>query len=185
MDRRRTLDVLKAAQELGDYDDFPVLMAEVEPQLHVSRNSHPQPFFLICERDVVLVQMTGSATLKFRDSNVRSFRLESGDNVYVPARTPHQIVPITESVQVRYKPKTPGLEAVAWYCAACEQELFVATWDTGDTISQQAYWDACERFNADAGLRTCRSCTEVHATIDLSQFNWLNVAQMIRDAQTG
>jgi len=39
MDRRRMLHAFKAAQEIGNYEEVPVLPAKVDPQLFMSRNS--------------------------------------------------------------------------------------------------------------------------------------------------
>src|SRR5881397_2043913 len=46
MDRRRMLHTFKAAQEVGNYEDVPVLPADVDPQLYMSRNAVAQPFYL-------------------------------------------------------------------------------------------------------------------------------------------
>ena len=54
MVRKRAFNIFQQAREAGPYDEYPVLPAEIDPQLHLSRNDRPQPFFLICERDTVL-----------------------------------------------------------------------------------------------------------------------------------
>jgi mannose-6-phosphate isomerase-like protein (cupin superfamily) len=170
--RKRTLDVLKSAQEFGNYDEVPVLVAEADPQLHVSRNSVPQPFSLTCEKDSVLVQMTGEARVLFDLGNVRSFELEMGDHVYVPGGTPHRVVPKTEGVQVRYKAREPGLESASWYCSTCAEEVFVLTWDTAESLSQRAFADACRAFNSDPANRTCPACGCIAPPVDLTPFTW-------------
>src|SRR6185312_11278829 len=95
----------------------------IDPQLHLSRNRVKQPFFLICEQDTMLAQMSGEARVEFRAGPVRYFDMTVGDFVYVPAGTPHRIVPKTESVHLRYKAEKPGLEAVAWYSEATGRHL--------------------------------------------------------------
>ena len=181
MDRRKTCNLFAASREVGDYDDVPVLMADFDPQAHLSRNTRPQPFHLICEKDVLLVQLSGEARIDLRSSNVAYFALTPGDHVYVPAGTPHRITPATESVQIRYKARFPGLEEVAWYCPQCQAEIYSETWDTGDVISQQAYWDASQRFNADEVRRTCDRCRAVHPKLDLAEFNWPAIAASIAE----
>ena len=178
IERKRTLDTIKSASQVGNYDEVPVLAAEVDPQLHLSRNSVRQPFFLICEHDTVLAQMTGRAQLELRDSNVSWFPLVPGDNVYVPARTPHRVVPETESVQLRYKARRPGREAAAFYCERCGSELYVHTWDANRTLSQGEYLRATQHFNAEAAVRTCR-CGQVHPPVDLAPFGWAQTAAFL------
>lgn len=46
MERKRMLQVFKEARHAGPYDEFPVLLEEIDPQLFLSRNDRPQPFFL-------------------------------------------------------------------------------------------------------------------------------------------
>lgn len=181
MDRRRMLNGLKAAQELDNYAEAPVMPTHVDPQIHVSRNTVPQPFYLVCEKDTVLAQMSGSGVLQLKNSSVNYFSLDVGDHVYVPAGTPHRIVPSEESVMLRYKPLHAGLEGVAWYCPGCGEELHRTEWDTADTVSQQAYYDACSTFNQDESQRTCTDCGSVHPTIELSDFaSWLPLAEKLR-----
>jgi 3-hydroxyanthranilate 3,4-dioxygenase len=44
------LHTFKAALEMGNYEDVPVLPTSVDPQLYMSRNTVAQPFYLICGR---------------------------------------------------------------------------------------------------------------------------------------
>ena len=180
MDRRRMVNGLKVAQELGNYSEAPVMPVHVDPQVHISRNSVPQPFYLVCEKDTVLAQMSGSAVLQLKGSSVNYFTMGVGDHVYVPAGTPHRIVPSEESVQLRYKGLAPGLEGAAFYCTGCGQELHRSEWDTAEKASQQAYYDTCSAFNTDESLRTCSGCGTVHPTIDLADFDtWLPLAEKL------
>ncbi len=165
MDRRRMLHAFKAAQEIGNYEEVPVLPTKVDPQMFMSRNSVAQPFHLICGKDTVVVQMSGTADVHFKDSSVNRFHMTVGDHVYVPAGTPHRIVPADESVQIRYKARSAGLEGVAWFCPGCDRELHRVEWDTAETVSQQAYLDACLAFNDDeqlAALRRLRRTTPAY-----------------------
>ena len=179
-DRKRTLDCIKTARDVGNYDDVPILAEAVDPQIHLSRNDCTQPFSLICEKDNILVQMSGSAIVHFHAADVRRFRLQPGDHVYIPAGTPHRVEPLTESIRLRYKAREAGLEAVAWYCDGCGAELRRYTWDTAATPSQQAYWDACREFNESAVARTCAECGTMLDPIDLSPFRWNDVAAHLK-----
>ncbi len=166
----------KEADAAGPYDEYPMLPPHVDPQLHLSRNDRPQPFHLVCEKDCILVQMSGRARVRFAEGAVRYFHAEPGDFVYVPAGMPHRIEPETASVQYRYKASVPGLEAVAWYCEECGCALDRTTFDTAAVVPQQAYADACVAFNADASRRTCRRCGAVHAVVAFPEARWRRIA---------
>ncbi len=182
MVRKRAFNIFQQAREAGPYDEYPVLPPEIDPQLHLSRNDRPQPFFLICEHDTVLAQMSGRATVIFKDANVLRFALTAGDFVYVPAGTPHRIVPETESIQIRYKPRDAGWEGAAWYCERCGAELWRSEWNTAEQISQDGYWRSCQAFNDDSAQRTCAGCATVADKIDLGAFRWREIAAELRAA---
>lgn len=182
MRRRRMFPVFKAALEAGNYSDLPELPPAVDPQVYLSRNSVPQPFHLVCGKDSVIVQMSGEAVVHLRDSSVNRFTLVPGDHVYVPAGTPHRIVPLTESVQLRYKAPTAGMEGVAWYCEQCGLELAGAEWDTSVVVPQRAYLQACVAFNETEELRRCRGCGTEHPSIDLGAFaSWAEIAAALEE----
>lgn len=180
MERRRMLHAFKAARETDNYSDTPVLPAHVDPQVHLSRNTVAQPFHLICGKDTVIAQLSGTAVLHLKDSSVNRFSMDVGDHVYVPAGTPHRLVPTEESVQLRYKPREAGLEGVAWYCPGCDRELHRVEWDTADTVSQRAYHDSCVAFNNDETLRHCTGCGALHPCIDLAPFaSWQALGEQL------
>ncbi len=178
--QKRQYLTAREAPEAGPYDELPTFPPGIDPQLCLSRNDRPQPFYLICEHDTVIVQMSGSGRVIFKGGSVNYHTLEPGDFVYVPARTPHRIVPTTESVQYRFKPDRPGLEGVTWYCERCDHELWREIWDTAEELPQEGYLRACRAFNADPALRTCRTCGEVHAAIDLAGYRWAEIAAELR-----
>jgi 3-hydroxyanthranilate 3,4-dioxygenase len=180
MARKKTFQVLREGKKLGAYDDMPMLPDDIQVQLHLSRNDKPQPFHLICEKDTLLLVMSGAATVEFKTSTVDRFALKPGDCIYVPAGTPHRIVPSEESVMLRYKPQQPGLEAMAWFCEACDAELYREVWDTATSLSQDMFATIGARFAGDQGLRTCKSCGAVHAAPDFAGFRWEQAAQEIR-----
>lgn len=175
------LHVFKAAQEVGNYAEVPVLPAKVDPQVFMSRNWVAQPFHLICGKDTVIVQMSGTAEIYFKNSSVNRFHMTVGDHVYVPAGTPHRIMPSEEGVQIRYKAVSAELEGVAFYCPGCDRELRRVEWDTAQTVSQQAYHDACLAFNDDDTRRRCPDCGAQHPRIDMEPFTgWQPLAEQLR-----
>lgn len=182
MKRRRMFQAFKAALDASNYTDLPELPATVDPQVYLSRNTVPQPFHLVCGKDTVIAQMSGEAVVHLKDSSVNSYNLVPGDHVYVPAGTPHRIVPLTESVQLRYKAPNAGMEGVSWFCEKCGGELARTEWDTSVVVPQRAYLWACEAFNANQKLRACRACGTEHALIDLTLFaSWDVVASGLEE----
>ena len=180
MDRKRMLNGFKAAAELGPYDEFPVLVPGIDPQVYLSRNDRPQPFYLICEKDSLLAQMAGTGRLQMKYSPVLWEAMQPGDFVYIPAGTPHRYIPTTESLQTRYKPNPAGLEGVAWFCARCGTEITRFEWDTAEQVPQAGYWYACQAFNATVDRRTCPTCGEVHPEVVLSGLRWQEIAAQLR-----
>src|SRR5246127_3881675 len=92
MRRKNRFETYKEAASRGNYDEFPMLELGIDPQLHLSRNSVAQPFFLVCEQDTIVTQMSGSARIEFRNSPANYFTMAIGDFVYVPGGTPHRLV---------------------------------------------------------------------------------------------
>jgi 3-hydroxyanthranilate 3,4-dioxygenase len=180
MDRKRMLNGFKAAADLGPYDEFPVLVAGIDPQVYMSRNDRPQPFYLICEKDSLLVQMAGTGKLLMKYSSVLWEPMQPGDFVYIPAGTPHRYLPTTESLQTRYKADPAGLEGVAWFCEGCGTEIAREEWDTSETLSHAAYWQACQDFNAEPARRTCPGCGQLHTEVDLSGVRWQEIAAQLQ-----
>ena len=182
MHRKRMIDTFKDAEALGPFDEYPVLVAGIDPQLHLSRNDRPQPFYLICGKDSLLVQMSGTATLSLKHPDVVNYRLIPGDFVYVPAGTPHRLIPNGVCINHRYKAENAGLEGVAWYCPQCGKELHRDVWDTQTELPQEAYARTTAQFNAKAELRHCSSCGAEHPLLELNEFRWASVAKEVRAA---
>jgi 3-hydroxyanthranilate 3,4-dioxygenase len=176
MRRKNRFETYKEAASRGNYDEFPMLELGIDPQLHLSRNSVAQPFFLVCEQDTIVTQMSGSARIEFRNSPANYFNMAIGDFVYVPAGTPHRLVPSAESIHLRYKAARPGLEAVAWYNG--DDEVARVTWDCAKELPQEAYLRACRTFNADASLR--KGLPE----IDLAPFHWGEVGAEVKETES-
>ncbi|MFI1379905.1 hypothetical protein [Embleya sp. NPDC020886] len=170
--RRRMLQALEVAPELGDYADAAVLPADTDPQLYLAYNRLAQPFHLICQHDTVLSQLSGAVDVHLRESSVNRFLMATGDHVYVPAGTPHRIVPREEGVTLRYLPLDAGRLGAAWFCADCGHELARYEWEhDNDVPLTHFYAAACARFTADVGARTCKACSAVHPEIDLAVFD--------------
>lgn len=177
-ERRKTLNVLKeAALTRGSYDDFPVAPEGVDPAPHLSRNHVPQPFWLVTEKDEVLVTMSGAGEIRFQDADRTVMRLGAGDVVYLPARTPSRIIPDGELLQVRIKGLPPFTEAVAWYCDRCG-DLVHSEEFTAD-VPQRCYWNAVAAWNASTERRTCAGCGHVQEPADLGDITWDTVADLL------
>jgi hypothetical protein len=184
MARRPQVDTFEAAQKRGAYDECPVLPLDKDPQLCLSRNDREQPFFLICQHDCVLAQLSGEGRIAFADASVLHFDMRPGDYVYIPAGVPHRFSPKTASIQYRYKALNAGLEGVAWYCPQCRTELHRDVWDTARELPQEGYLRATSAFAENEALRHCRQCGTVHPAPDLAGNRWAEVASELR-GETG
>jgi hypothetical protein len=182
VERKRFFNVLPLAAEARSYDERPVLLEHIDPQLHLSRNSIPQPFFLICDKDTVLVSMSGEAVVDFRDCSVLQHRLVPGDYVYVPAGTPHRIVPSSPSLHVRYKARESNLEGVAWYCDACNTERYRTEWNAASVLPQEGYAQACRHYASAIAGTPCAKCGERAPALDLGDTRWDALAEALRNA---
>lgn len=178
--RKNSLNLFREAPKLQSFDEFPVLRPDVDPQLLVNNNRVDQPFHLIYGKDSVIALVSGRLVVEFAQGAVRYFDLEPGDFVYVPAGIAHRILVKEPGIQLRYRAREPGLEAVAWFCEGCATEMSRHVWDGDKTLSQDEYQVACTEFNGDAELRKCLRCGHEHAPVDLSAFRWADVAQTIR-----
>ena len=185
MARRRLQQTFKLSEQVGSYDEDPVMPAEVDPQLTIGRADKPQPFFLICEKDSLVVQMTGAARIEFKDSSVRYVDTHAGDYIYVPARTPHRILPEEPGIIYRYKAAQAGLEATAWYCETCDGEVHRVTWDTASELPQEGYMRAVATFNADPASRRCGRCGAEHPLVDAEGNRWAEISAELRAGQGG
>ncbi|MBT7769578.1 MAG: hypothetical protein HN705_06300 [Rhodospirillales bacterium] len=172
MAREHMVSSFQAAAKSGNYDERPMLPADVDLQVHLSRNNRPQPFWLICEHDTVITTLSGEGTVEFKDAPVLRHTYETGDYIYVPAGTPSRIIPKKRSVQYRYKAAEAGLEGVAWYCEKCGCQLYREVWDTADELSQAAYFRITRKFNDNSNQRKCRSCGKLHPKADLKGIRW-------------
>ena len=180
--RKNRFNFLKEAETLESFDEFPLLRPEVDPQLHVSRNTVDQPFFLRCQKDSVIAQPVGASRVEFTDGPVRYFDTEPGDHVYVPAGYAHRILTVREGVLLRYKARDIGGETVLWYCTACGKELHHHEIDRAAPV-QAGYAEACEAFNNDPALRKCPGCGAEHPAVDLAPFRWRAVAESLTKAE--
>lgn len=179
LERKKTLNVFKDAEAAwGSYDDFPVGACGTDPMPHLSRNRCPQPFYLVSAADQVLIQMSGDGEILFAEHEPASMPLVPGDTVYIPAGVPSRLVPRGENVQLRLKAEPPATEAVAWYCARCRALVHAVELAAG--IAQEGYASAVRAFNDDNRLRTCASCSEVHARVELGDIAWERVAAALR-----
>lgn len=176
--RKNSFNLFREASRLSSFDDFPLLRPEVDPQLHASRNEVDQPFWLSCEKDSVLAQMSGASRVAFREGPVRHFDTAIGEFVYVPAGTFHRIHVVEPGIMLRYKAQEIGSERIGFFCDDCGDELSGLVWDSSAPV-QLGYAEAIDRFNADELLRTCGTCGKEHTQIDADRFRWRAVAAAI------
>lgn len=180
--RKNKFNFLKEAERLQSFDEFPMLRPEIDPQLHLSRNSVDQPFYLRCEKDTVIAQPTGGSRIEFADGPTRYFDTEPGDYVYVPAGYSHRVHTSEPGILIRYKAREPGSETVLWLCPDCGGEVHRHQIDGNAGPVQAGYAEACRAFNADAELRRCAACTTELPEIDLQPFRWDEIACAIVEA---
>lgn len=177
--RKNAFNLFREVGKLSSFDEFPMLRPEIDPQVHLSRNTVDQPFHLLCEKDTVLAQFSGRTRLVFRDGAVRYFDLDPGDYVYVPAGRAHRVLTLEAGAVLRYKAARPGAEAAVWYCETCGEELDRHVFDADAGPVQAGYQFAAERHNAEPERRFCAACGAVHDPIDLSPFRWSAVAEAL------
>lgn len=176
-------NVFQAASDcLGSYDEFPTMPKGTDPMPCLSRNLVPQPFHLVGAKDEVLISMAGTATVQLPGASPASTTLRAGEALYLPAGQPSRIVPDADTIQLRYKPEPPDWEAATWYCGGCSTEVHRREFRASECLPQECYWTACDEFNRDERLRTCRHCGAVLAPCDLTGIRWLEVAERIREA---
>jgi mannose-6-phosphate isomerase-like protein (cupin superfamily) len=182
MARRNLIDTFETAKSAGPYDEYPVLLESVDPQLHLSRNDRPQPFHMTCEKDSILIQMSGTARIEMLDTSVLYFETTPGDYTYIPGGIPHRIFPAEPSVMYRYKAREAGLEAATFFCESCGEVLLRETWDTAEELPQSAYLRIVERFNSEAALRQC-DCGHQHPAVDLTGYRWKEIAEELLETE--
>ena len=179
--RKKTSNLFEEALEcLGSYDDFPVMPVGTDPMSCLSRNRVPQPFFLASENDSVIVMLAGRCGVEMPSAPIPEVEMKAGEALYLPAGQSSRIVPLGECLQLRWRPEPAGWEAAVWYCRNCKRELHRREFNTAEIIPQQAYWNACQEFNAVVGLRNCAHCHALNPEVDLSDIKWPEVAAQIR-----
>jgi hypothetical protein len=183
MERRKATTIFAAAAEcFGSHDDWPIMPKGIDPMSCVSRNRVAQPFFLTSEHDQVIVLFAGRTKVELPGSQTPTMELRPGESLYIPAGQSSRIVPVTESVQLKWRAEPGGWEAASWFCPKCWQEVFSREFDTGTELPQQCYWNVCQEFNSDPRLRTCTTCGIVCDPVDLSDIRWSDVARALREA---
>jgi hypothetical protein len=184
VERKRYLNVYPAAENARSYDERPLLLEHIDPQLLLSRNAVPQPFFLVCEKDSVLTALSGDAVVEFRECSVLQHRFAAGDFVYVPAGTPHRIIPRVPSLHLRYKARISSLEGVAWYCDACGTQRDRTEWNALEVLPQEGYAAACRYYAIAVEGTPCAKCGEPAPALDLQDTRWDAFAAALRSAPT-
>jgi hypothetical protein len=179
INRKPFIDTFREAAEWGEHDELPLLSEETDPQLYASRNTTPEPFFLSFEKDTMIVLMSGQADVLLKHPDLRRLRATRGDFVYIPARTPHQVIPKGEVIQYRFKAREAGREALTWYCEGCGEILASHSWDSAEEVSQAVYLRLAQAYNDHNDWRTCPACGRNHAPLDLAGVRWQAVAEQL------
>jgi 3-hydroxyanthranilate 3,4-dioxygenase len=173
MDRRRVIPAFKTAASIGNYEDAALIPEDVDPQVELSRNSVPQPFYVLINEDTVLAQMSGQSRVHMKYSPVNSFKTHTGDHVYVPAGTPHRIEPLKEGVFVRYTSNEPVRRGVAFFCDGCGEEMYRLEWlHDGSVTPVDVYVAAVKRYNDEDTARLCSGCGTSAERISLDELGW-------------
>ena len=179
--RKNAFNLYREAENMASFDEFPMLRPEVDPQIHLSRNEVSQPFYLMCEKDTVIVQLSGRSRLEFTNGSVRYFDLEPGDFAYVPGGAIHRLTTVSSGAMLRYKAREPGTEMVLWFCDHCAKEVARHEWNATEIPAQQGYLTACNAYNAGENRRRCPACGTVHAALDLSPFRWGAIVEKLAE----
>lgn len=173
MARRRMVQAFKAAKEIGNYADVPVMPIDVDPQIILSRNTERQPFYIAYQEDTVIALMSGSATVHLRESNVNSWSMIPGDHVYMPAGTPHLFDPREESVLIRYVGNEPAYRAAVFACDECGNELHRLEWEQDLEVDAiDIYGEIARRFNQDDDARQCKVCGTTAPEVAFGRLGW-------------
>ena len=179
-ERGRFLNIFGAANRtIGSYDDFPVLNPGIDPMVYLSRNKVPQPFWLLSDKDQTILNLSGRCRIEFKDCEYNYMQLEPGDAVYLPAGIPNHIIPDTECLQLRFKAEPPGHEEIRFYCQRCHHLTYNMSFDAGEEIAQQVYWETCQEYNRKQPNRTCHNCGDVSLPVDLTGILWPQVVENI------
>lgn len=179
VERGRFLNIFAAAnQTIGSYDDFPLLNPGIDPMVYLSRNKVPQPFWLSSDKDQTILNLSGLCRIEFKDCEYNYMQIEPGDAVYLPAGIPNRLIPNGECLQLRFKAEPPGHEAINFYCQRCHHLIYNKSFDAGEEIAQQVYWEACQEYNSNQPSRTCH-CGEVSLPVDLTGILWPQVVENI------
>lgn len=180
INRQPFVDNFSEIEDLGEQDELPILPEDTDPQVYASKITVPQPFYLVCGKDSLLVILSGKAEIKFKHPDLNRFKAVAGDFVYVPARTPHRIVPLENVMLNRYKARESGKESVIWYCDTCGEALHSHSWDNSIKNAHSQYSLALNTFNASNDLRTCHSCGSKNEPQLLDGNRWDSIADQLQ-----
>lgn len=116
------------------------------------------------ETEEFFYQLEGNMVLKtMQDGKPVDVPIHAGEIYLLPGRVPHSPRREAGSVgivieRVRSAEMRDGL---LWFCPACGEKLYEEYFDMKDIANQMQPIFA--KFYGDEGLRTCKSCGEVHA----------------------
>ena len=180
---RQMFHTFKESEKAGPYDEHPMLPPGVDPQLHLSRNDRPQPFYLICGKDCVLVQMSGRGQGPFRGGvRCATTRLSRAISSMCRPACPTASCPRATACSTATRPPKPGWKALPGIATSCGAEVHRQIWDTAKTVPQRGYIEACAAFSGSDDARTCSSCGAIHDKVDFDTARWQEIAETFSDA---
>jgi hypothetical protein len=181
MQRSREFNVLAVGLEARSCDEWPLVPDGVEPQVDISRNTVPEPFFHVFDHDTVIVGMAGSGRVDLHDTNVLWEPIQPGDFVYIPAGAPSRIVPDDALLTIRFTGDARARQTCAWFCEQCGVEQYRFTWDATTARPQNGFIAATGAYAQERAGVGCDRCGAAMPALDLSSFRWAELAAQLHD----
>jgi 3-hydroxyanthranilate 3,4-dioxygenase len=114
------------------------------------------------EGEELFYQLEGDMQLPIReDGKTRVITIKEGELFLLPPRVEHspQRFPNTVGLVIERERQKDELDACAWYCENCDQELYRARFHCNDIVGQLPV--LMQSFYDDIHLRTCKHCGAV------------------------
>lgn len=114
------------------------------------------------ESEELFYQLEGDITVRIvEDGKIQDINIKAGDMFLLPPKVPHSPQRSEGSVglvieKVRQGDETDGF---MWFCENCSEKLYEEYFELTDIVKQLP--PIMERFYADEGKRTCKSCGHV------------------------
>jgi 3-hydroxyanthranilate 3,4-dioxygenase len=125
----------------------------------IIRGPNARRDFHVDPSDEIFYMLKGDMVLEFMQDQKRQTQvIKEGELLLVPALMPHSPhrPADTWGLVVEVKRTPDQAESLLWFCDRCDARLHEVTMHVGDIEKELKV--AIERFDADAGLRTCHRC---------------------------